>query len=54
MLFEEERDGVRQRVVRAADGIAWDGGLFPGEELRELNLEEIFIAMVRDKTWLGR
>ncbi|MEM7165118.1 MAG: ABC transporter ATP-binding protein [Planctomycetota bacterium] len=54
LLFQEERDGLRQRVVRIPDHATWDPTSFGGETLEELSLEDIFIAMVRDNTSLSR
>ena len=48
VLFHESRDGDERWVLRRQDG-SWGFVEFPGGTLTELNLEEIFIAMVRDK-----
>jgi hypothetical protein len=45
VLQDEMQEGVRSMVLRAAPEL-WQGFDFPGAEISELSLEDIFIALV--------
>ncbi|MEM7230923.1 MAG: ABC transporter ATP-binding protein [Planctomycetota bacterium] len=49
LLHEEVRDGFRSRIVRAQEGTNLDGIAIDGDEVREVSLEDIFVAMLRDQ-----